>query len=151
MSTASGQEFYAQSARGLLEAMSVQFTRSYLDLQSIQPLVAPHAMPLFSDIFDSAHITAKRANFVFAIYDSMWRARSVQWRKSRLDDARSNLSLALGIVSSREKQYKVPLERIAGWGRNTNPTWYGKFQRPLFVAFSSFPFAASEIRPFSNY
>jgi len=124
MSTASGQDFYAHSVRGLLQAMSVQFTKAHQDLLAIQPLVSPHTMSLFSDILDSTYITAKRASFVFGVYDSLWKTQPVDWRRSRLSDSRGNLSVALTIVSSREKHYKVPLERIAGWGRNTNPTWY---------------------------
>jgi hypothetical protein len=124
MNTGSGQMFYGQSVRMLLDAMSTQFKSSLTSLKAIQQAATPGANSLFQDILDSATMTSLRADFVFAIYDSMWSMRSTDWRKSRLHDAIEVLKSAQLVVASREKQYRVPLERIAGWGRNTNPTSY---------------------------
>lgn len=124
MNTASGQEFYGTDVRPLLSAMSTKFKSSFDALQSLVPLVAPGSMSLFQDILDSTQITSMRADFVYAVYDSLWTGQNLQWRKSRLSDAVKILASAELVVASREKHYRVPLERVAFWGRNKSPTAY---------------------------
>ena len=132
MSTASGQMFYGQYTRPLLETMATKFRASFNAFTSITAPFPASAASYYNDLRDSALITVLRAEFVFAAYDSIWTQGTVQWRKARLSDAIQKLQQALVVVQTRESQYRVPLERIAAWGRNINPTSYVVFNDSCF-------------------
>lgn len=122
MGLASGQSFYSLHVRPLLDAMSVQFKAATEKLNSLVGQAPSGSHRFLKEIYDSAHVTQKRAEFVLAVYDSLWQEKSVEWRKSRFNDAVVFLKEASETIKAREADYRVPLDRIAGWGRNTNPT-----------------------------
>jgi hypothetical protein len=124
MSTASGQQFYTAYARPLLETMSSKFRAAFDSFNAIREPIPASAQSYYRDMSDSISITALRAEFVLAAYDSIWTQQTVGWRKARLSDAIAKLQAAIKVVKTRESQYRVPVERIAGWGRNINPTSY---------------------------
>lgn len=124
MGLASGQTFYSSNVRPLLEAMSTQFQTAVTSLGVILNDSPTGPRRFLQEIYDATVVTQKRAEFVLAVYDSLWTEKSVEWRKSRLTDAVVTLKEASETIKSREAAYRLPLERIAGWGRNTNPTRY---------------------------
>lgn len=124
MQLGSGQQYYAQNVRGLLQTMAKAFRSRSSSLLSFQPLVPFSALPLFLDLADSTSITALRAEFVYSLYESLYTANSPSARKQHFQHAITLLRQAQHIVTLREGNYRVPVERIAGWGRNTNPTRY---------------------------
>lgn len=85
--------------------------------------VPPPAREYFDEFRDASRITALRAAQVRALYDYVdlgpGRPRE---RAARLEDARSALREAEGVVQKREAAYRVPADRIAAW--RANPTAY---------------------------
>lgn len=122
MGLASGQSFYSSNVRPLLDAMAIQFKAATEKLNALVSQAPAGSHRFLQEIYDSAHVTQKRAEFVLAVYDSLWQEKSTEWRKTRFDDAVVFLKEASETIKSREAAYRVPLDRIAGWGRNTNPT-----------------------------
>jgi hypothetical protein len=80
---------------------------------------------LLGDLVDSARVTALRAKQVHGLYDYV--AGPSSSARDRLKTARAALDSAAAIVKGREAQYRVPADRIAGWGAEvgSNPTAYG--------------------------
>jgi hypothetical protein len=86
--------------------------------------VPAHALDLFDDLRDAMKMTALRAKQVHGLYDyvDMRNDSSSAPRLARLATARKALDDAAAIVKTRETKYRVPADRIAGWGNN--PTSY---------------------------
>lgn len=87
---------------------------------------APQAADLLDDLVDASRITALRAKQVHGLYDyaagkSYVGNDSVAW-SARLTTAQGALDDAAKIVAAREKRYRVPADRIAGW--RSGPTAY---------------------------
>jgi hypothetical protein len=80
---------------------------------------------LMNDLLDTMNITALRANQVFHLYEyaSGWFSEDKKWREKQLAQAINSMIQAQEIVKIRECQYRVPADRIAGWGLFT-PTSY---------------------------
>ena len=124
MGLASGQEFYTANVRPLLAEMNRQFGLAVPRLEIILNKSPAGPRRFLEEIYDSAMVTWKRAEFVFSIYESLLTDRPADWRKARINEAVYSLKEASEAIELREAAYRVPLDRIAGWGRNTNPTRY---------------------------
>eukprot|EP01121_Diplochlamys_sp_Union-15-3_P022376 TRINITY_DN9498_c0_g1_i1.p1 TRINITY_DN9498_c0_g1~~TRINITY_DN9498_c0_g1_i1.p1 ORF type:complete len:638 (+),score=91.30 TRINITY_DN9498_c0_g1_i1:287-1915(+) len=116
------EPFYSNTLSPLLTTMESNFTSILQQLKQLTPLIPNYLSPLFSEIVDSLEITVLRAKEVHALYDYLWWTQSSSWRDARLSDARAAIDSAVDVVARREKSYRVPVERIAGWG--VNPTVY---------------------------
>jgi hypothetical protein len=83
------------------------------------------ASDLLGDLADAARMTALRAKQVHGLYDYV--AGPSDQARARLQTARDALDAAAAVVVDREKHYRVPADRIAGWGSavGSNPTAYG--------------------------
>ena len=75
-------------------------------------------------MLDAMHVTAARARQVHGLYDYVDARADANAgpRLARLAAARAALDEAALVVKQREPRYRVPAERIAGWG--VNPTAY---------------------------
>lgn len=104
--------------------MALNFTSLSNEITALESKIPPHVLPLFQDIKDTALMTALRAQEVFALYQYAygWYSQPNSWREQRLKEAQNAISQAIVTVKQREQQYRVPIDRIAGW-RN-NPTCY---------------------------
>jgi hypothetical protein len=109
----------------LLTAMDTKLTQLSDKLTALAPMIPAEAVDLYSDLVDAAHMTALRAHQVHGLYDYVNGfpfSPADAARLARLKDARDALDLAQTIVNEREKHYRVPADRIAGWRKN--PTAY---------------------------
>jgi hypothetical protein len=118
---------YSKEIEPLLAAMADTFTQQADELAALAPGVPKEAEPLMADLVDAAHMTALRAVQMHGLYDYVDSyfdfTKTKEWRLQRLQTARDALDGAAKIVASREKRYRVPADRIAGW--RSNPTAYG--------------------------
>lgn len=115
---------YTGEVEPLLGAMEQRFAALATKWDALRAQVPPAALPLFDDMADAMHMTAYRAAQVHGLYDYVDQRADLDPlpRLARLATARSSLDAAAKVVKKRETQYRVPAERIAGWG--TNPTAY---------------------------
>jgi len=115
---------YRSEVKPLLQEMETQFDRLLAQLQALRSAVSPLALPIFMDLYDSAQVTAARATQIHALYDyaSTWKQGSLPSRQARLRDANAAFDVAAAAIEQRQAEYKVPLQRIAGW--RPNPTVY---------------------------
>ena len=116
---------YTGEVELLLAQMETRFAALYAKWSALRAVVPPSARDLYDDMVDAMHVTWARARQVHGLYDYV-DARgetSSGPRLARLAAARAALDEAAQVVKSREPRYRVPAERIAGWG--TNPTAYG--------------------------
>lgn len=151
MQVDSGQEWYATAVRPLLQAMVTRFQAAMGKLDPLFAECPASAKAYFADIYDSAEVTLKRAQFVLAVYDSVWTAKSEDWRREQFVAAVSFLKDASVIIARRESMYRVPLSRIAAWGRNINPTRYVSTQGANFSQFYAFHDIALSFFPLGKY
>ena len=109
----------------LLAKMESRFGALYTKWEGLRSAVPPAALDLYDDMVDAMHVTWARARQVHGLYDYVdARADSNSApRLARLAAARAALDEAALVVKAREPRYRVPADRIAGWG--TNPTAYG--------------------------
>ena len=116
---------YATEIQPLLNAMQGNFTTLTNDLAALRGAVYPEALPFFNEMVDSLNMTALRAQEVYALYEYVWGARhhTPSWRDQQIQNANSAIAQAQVVIANRESQYRVPVERIAGW--RSNPTAYG--------------------------
>jgi hypothetical protein len=84
------------------------------------------ARPLRDELVDAARVTALRARQVLGLYDYVdgldLLGNPGAAAKQSLADARLALDEARSLVAAREKSYRVPADRIAGW--RAGPTAY---------------------------
>ena len=115
---------YQTEIMPLLNAMQSNFTLFTNRLQSITPSVNEDALFLFSELVDSMNITALRSLEVYSLYQYVWGHyhETPQWRNQEIANANNAITQAQEVVSRREAQYRVPVDRIAGW--RENPTCY---------------------------
>ena len=116
---------YTGDVEVLLRAMSDRFTVLLAKWEAIASDVPPAARDLYDDMVDAMRMTALRAKQVHGLYDYVDARADANpsYRMGRLAAARSALDAAAGVVKTREPRYRVPKDRIAGWG--PNPTAYG--------------------------
>jgi hypothetical protein len=89
------------------------------------PGVSDGARELIEEFVDAAHMTYLRARQVHGLYDyvdDFFNLTNRETRRRRLAEARAALDEAWQIARARERKYRVPADRIAGW--RTNPTAY---------------------------
>ena len=117
---------YSKEVEPLLAEMAATFAQQADALAAIAPGVPAEVEPLMADLVDAARMTALRAVQVHGLYDYVDSyldlTKTKEWRLGRLTSARDALDGAAKIVASREKRYRVPSDRIAGW--RTTPTAY---------------------------
>ena len=115
---------YSKEVAPLLAAMQAEFTTLADGFAALQDQVPTHARPLYDDIVDAARITALRATQIHNLHDYVdgLNDESDEVEAARLAAARAALDQALLVAKSRESNYRVDPERIAGWG--DNPTAY---------------------------
>lgn len=114
---------YPTEVEPLLREMAARFDATAARYEALVPRVAPHVRPLLEELSDGARVTALRARQVHGLYDYCHGlGQGPAWRRSRLDAARAALDAAAGVVARREAAYRVPADRVAGWG--DNPTCY---------------------------
>ncbi len=114
---------YDTEVKPLLAAMETAFTARADAFEALRGRIPARGRPLFDDLADAARMTALRARQVHGLHD--WvelRGGDPIARRARLDAARSALDAAAAVVARREAGYRVPADRIAGWGEN--PTAY---------------------------
>lgn len=110
--------------RPLLAEMASQFSNLTLQMASLESTVPKNVLGYFQEIVDTLNITTQRAIQVYGLYDYVGEllTKPISWRNQRLEEAKQALEKATEIVRRREKNYRVPVERIGGW--RTNPTVY---------------------------
>jgi hypothetical protein len=115
---------YTGEIEPLLAEMEHRFAALLTKWSAVRPDVPASALDLYDDMVDAMHVTAMRARQVHGLYDYVDARDDVDAtpRLARLASARSALDEAAAVVKQREPRYRVPAERIAGWG--TNPTAY---------------------------
>jgi hypothetical protein len=108
----------------LLAAMENELGSLSTKWDAARATVPDHALDLFDDLRDAMKMTALRAKQVHGLYDyvDMRNDSSSAPRLARLATARKALDDAAALVKTRETKYRVPADRIAGWGNN--PTSY---------------------------
>eukprot|EP01116_Phalansterium_solitarium_P001116 TRINITY_DN1089_c0_g1_i1.p1 TRINITY_DN1089_c0_g1~~TRINITY_DN1089_c0_g1_i1.p1 ORF type:complete len:794 (-),score=338.41 TRINITY_DN1089_c0_g1_i1:273-2654(-) len=118
---------YETEIKPLLQEMALQFAAVPQQLAAVAPLVPPHAASLLAELIDSANITSCRAEEVFNLYEYSYglMRETPAWRAAKLAAAKDAILRAAEIVASREAHYRVPVERIAGWGPNPTAYTYG--------------------------
>eukprot|EP00698_Gefionella_okellyi_P016657 TRINITY_DN4777_c0_g2_i1.p1 TRINITY_DN4777_c0_g2~~TRINITY_DN4777_c0_g2_i1.p1 ORF type:complete len:794 (-),score=167.73 TRINITY_DN4777_c0_g2_i1:1848-4229(-) len=111
----------------LLDAMASTFTAQFQQLAALRASVPVETLPLFDDMTDAMQMTALRATQVAALYQyaATWPAGQSASRKAQLAISVQALDTATSVVAKREQQYRVPAERIAGWGPNPTVYTYG--------------------------
>jgi len=105
--------------------METSFVAAVDKMKALRQKVPAIVTVYYDEIVDTAEMTALRATQVHRLYNyasSYW-TKDKQWRQAELDIANQALAKAISIVARRESQYRVPVERIAGW--RDNPTSYG--------------------------
>jgi len=115
---------YKNEIQPLLLAMSGNFSSLTSELASLRSSLYPESFPFFDEMVDTLNMTALRAREVYDLYEYVWGARhkSPSWREEKIQDANLVISQAVEVIRRRESQYRVPVERIAGW--RSNPTAY---------------------------
>ena len=119
-----GSPDYRREVAPLLQEMATRFQASADALERLGPSVPAEARGLWEELRDAARMTALRAIQVQGLYEYVDadrqgnRAAGLPW----LAAARAALDQAARIVQAREAAYRVPADRIAGWGNN--PTCY---------------------------
>ncbi len=108
----------------LLAAMENDLAALDAKWAALRKDVPEAARDLFDDLADAMHITWLRAKQVHGLYDyvDMRNDLNPAPRLARLAAARAALDEATDVVKNREPRYRVPADRIAGWGEN--PTAY---------------------------
>ncbi|MFW5739268.1 MAG: hypothetical protein ACOC1F_02760, partial [Myxococcota bacterium] len=108
----------------LLAEMASTFTAQADGYAALASQVPAPGRDLYDDLVDASRVTALRAQQVHGLYDyvdKLWGFDATE-RLARLQTARDALDEAQLIVLEREKRYRVPADRIAGW--RENPTAY---------------------------
>lgn len=115
---------YSAEIEPLLAAMETRFAELADRGDALRARIPARARDLFDDMADAMRMTALRARQVHGLYDYVdgyWDTAMAK-RRPRLDVARKALDDAKLVVDAREKRYRVPADRIAGW--RDNPTAY---------------------------
>ncbi len=108
----------------LMAEMDTRFGALAAKGDELRAKVPLEGRDLMDDMADAMRMTALRAKQVHGLYDYVdgyWGTAKVQ-RMERLNAARKALDDAAVLVAAREKRYRVPADRIAGW--RDNPTAY---------------------------
>ena len=108
--------------RPLLADMAATFKTNAAAFAPLVSAAPTYVAELVEDIRDSMNITALRAEFVLNLYDAAFANHTTSQRIQALAAARNLLTTAAEVVANREKNYKVPVERIGGW--RGGPTSY---------------------------
>jgi hypothetical protein len=115
---------YTGEVEPLLAQMEADLGALDARWDALGPRVPEEARDVFDDLRDAMKMTALRARQMHGLYDYVDArddANSAP-RLQRLATARTALDEAARIVARREPRYRVPAQRIAGWG--PNPTAY---------------------------
>jgi hypothetical protein len=125
---AHGGPGYSAEVAPILAAMETSFAALATRGAELTKKVPTSAKDLMDDLADAAQMTALRAKQVHGLYDyvdDFYNVLDQQTRKRRLAEARAALDAAQLVVAGREKRYRVPAERIAGWRKNPTAYSYG--------------------------
>jgi hypothetical protein len=137
------QKQYKEEIQPLLSAMASVFTNYAEALAKLSTGVPSYIMPLLQEILDSMNITALRAVEVAALYEAVSPSSSPSRSAKMATLAKETVIEAQDVIARRESQYRVPLERIAGWRYNPTVYNYGYlwtvhsayyFKRDFFIA-----------------
>jgi hypothetical protein len=115
---------YSAEVAPLLAEMEATFGALAARSEALRVRIPANARELFDDLADAMQMTALRAKQVHGLYDYVdgyWDTASAV-RLQRLGAARTALDAAQAVVVTREKHYRAPADRIAGW--HSNPTAY---------------------------
>jgi hypothetical protein len=115
---------YTGEVEPLLAEMEQRLAALLTKWTAVRASVPEAALDLYDDLLDAMHVTAMRGRQVHGLYDYVDARDDVDAppRLARLAAARGALDEAATVVKHREPRYRVPAERIAGWG--VNPTAY---------------------------
>lgn len=117
---------YSAEIEPLLAEMKASFGALSARAELLRGRLSGPERAAFDELADAAKLTALRARQVHGLYDYVdgWLDVNVTaaQRRARLDDARAALDAAKLVVAERERWYRVPRQRIAGW--RPNPTSY---------------------------
>jgi len=118
---------YWTEVEPLLDAMEANFSALATRYAALLPLVPKAALPFYRELVDSANITALRAKLVHRLYNfaASYYKESKAYRELQMAEAKAALASAAEVVAAREADYRVPLERIAGWRENPTVYTYG--------------------------
>ncbi|MDP2439371.1 MAG: hypothetical protein Q8P67_26785, partial [archaeon] len=111
------QSLYTGRVLPSLNALAKSLYATMAALHQLAPQIPANARFLFDDLLDSATVTLLRTQQIINLYDYLTTNSS-----DSLSRAQEALDWAAQVVSSREAQYSVPLDRVAGW--RFNPTCY---------------------------
>ena len=128
---------YTGEIEPLLAAMESELSVLDAAWKSARATVPAPALDLFDDLADAMHVTALRAKQVHALYDYVDRRNesNASGRLARLATARAALDDAALVVKTREARYRVPADRIAGWGENPTAYEFGYLWTARTLAF----------------
>lgn len=118
---------YSAEVDPLLAEMDTVFGALAARGDALREKVPASARDLFDDLADAMRMTALRAAQVHGLYDyvdGFFDAPPAE-RMARLGVARTALDDAKVVVAGREKRYRVPADRIAGWRKNPTAYPYG--------------------------
>lgn len=124
---AHGGPGYSAEVEPLLAAMETRLGALADRGDALRARIPARARELFDDLADAMRMTALRARQVHGLYDYVdgyWDTAKDE-RIERLRAARKALDEAKALVATREKRYRVPAERIAGWRENPTAYEYG--------------------------
>lgn len=116
---------YTKEVDPLLAEMEARFATLAVRGDALRSKVPAYTKDLLDDLADAAKMTALRAAQVHGLYtyvDGYFDSGAQQSRLVALANARKALDDAALVVKEREKHYRVPVARIAGW--RPNPTAY---------------------------
>ncbi len=118
---------YSAEIDPLLAEMESRFGQLSTRAEELRSQVPAEAQDLFDDMADAMKMTALRAKQVHGLYDYVdgYFDTPMPQRLERLSAARKALDDAAVIAAAREKRYRVPAQRIAGWRENPTAYEYG--------------------------
>jgi hypothetical protein len=123
-----GGPSYTREIKPLFVEMERAFTALQSEIEALVPQANDATKDLVVEMADAAKMTLLRLRQVHGLYDysdDFLSPVGQAARRARLVEARRALDDAAAIVKVREKSYRVPADRIAGWRKNPTAYSYG--------------------------
>jgi hypothetical protein len=123
-----GGPSYSNEVKPLLSEMETAFGDLLREIEGIRGATSGPSKELIDELADAAKMTFLRARQVHGLYDYADDAlipSKRPFRLMRLAEARTALDQAAALVKVRERSYRVPADRIAGWRNNPTAYSYG--------------------------
>ncbi len=115
-----------KKVRPLLSAMASSFAFHLKQAEALAQKVPQKSRPLLQELIDGIQINALRSKQLLGLYEYVdglnVLGQPSEEAKKHLASARLALDEARQVIALREKNYRMPVERIAAW--RDNPTVY---------------------------